>query len=158
MRTHIFYSTRDHDFLEACQSVLKQNPDRQFDSLLALSIAVSRSQAPSYYVEPDYAYRIVLAIRRNGGIKGTGTTQMKWAEFYRKVMTRMKRRKGESLRDAVIHVAAFEPAGSFFISPECGAKIQRTHLRRRTCALTTLLSPALVIRSTRRRFRHNIKH
>ncbi|MFG6381548.1 MAG: hypothetical protein K1V87_05515 [Muribaculum sp.] len=157
MSTHIFYSTRDLDFLDACQSVLKQNPDRRFGSLLALSAAVSRSQAPSYYVDPDYAYRIVLAIRRNGGVSGSGITRRKWAEFYRKVMTRMECCKNESLREAAMHVAVFEPADSFFISPECGVKILRTHLRRRRSALVPLLPPALLVRSRRRRYRHYTK-
>ncbi|GEM_PF-3128501 len=158
MKSHIFYSTRDLDFIRACQAVLKQNPDRQFTSLLALSIAVSRSQAPSYYVDPDYAYRIVLAIRREGFIKGSAMTRLKWAEFYRKVTTRMKRCKGESLHEAAIHVAAFERADSFFISPECGVKILRTHLHDPKSDLNDLLPAALVIKNRRRRFRHYRKH
>lgn len=157
MKTHIFYSTRDRDYLTACQSVLKQNPERQFGSLLALSIAVSRSQAPSYYVDPDYAYRIVLAIRREGCIKGTAATRRKWDEFYRKVTARMRRCRGESLREATIHVAAFEPAGSFFISPECGVKILRAHLRRNYAGPAAAFPSDIVVMSRRRHIRHNRK-
>lgn len=117
--------TRNKDFLAVCKRIVEESRGERLTSRRLVKRAIE-SNAPSYYVTFDYAYRMLRRMR-NGTLPRdyNRIRKRQWEEIMMKV-DRVKESYG--MRDdatALGMVLAGGRASGFFISHEYGLKLYR---------------------------------
>lgn len=112
-------SRRNSDFIAACTANEMWKRDRS----VTARITADSLPAPRYYLEPDYAYRRLLAMLNHGRLPEKKLARQLWSEILAKVAARLSREPGCPLIDIITRVIAYEPASRYFISPENAVKI-----------------------------------
>lgn len=127
MTTHRLFAEREHDFIAACRGVMAARPGA-ITSLRQLAVEALKCQAPRYYVDIDYAYRVAQRIRRGDAIfRPEG--QLMWSEIMEKVAARIVERR-LSLIKAITEVIVDESASGFFMAPSTALRHLQTYNRR----------------------------
>lgn len=133
-------TSRDKDFIEACQSVLSHCSCDSRPCMRAIVASAIASPAPSYYVSPDYAFRIMSSYLNHGKLPSRRLAREMWLEIASKV-TRLRRENPSiPLIKAVTEVTANEHASRFFISDGYALRL----LQRRNRSSRLALKPNLL--------------
>ncbi len=74
-------TSRDKDFIEACQSVLSHCSCDSRPCMRAIVASAITSPAPSYYVSPDYAFRIMSSYLNHGKLPSRRLAREMWLEI-----------------------------------------------------------------------------
>lgn len=128
-------SRREHDFVEACRSLLsrpeviarKPSASRIVEMVLAGS-------APSYYVSLAHASARVQAMMNHPlplGRTRNSMSHLLWMEIFQRTSSILNSRRWISLDRAVALVLERGNASSFFMSRQVGVRIFRKHFRRK---------------------------
>lgn len=120
MKTHLFYRQRNADFLRDCRKAVAA-PENAKMSLRAIAGRVAGSPARCYYVDPDYAARVITRLRR-GKIPTTTASARKWHEIAERVDSYMARHPSVPLLHAVTEIVN-NAAGSYFLSTQQALRI-----------------------------------
>ncbi len=131
MRTHRLFRLREQEFIESCRSVILTAGGDEIDSLNSLAAKVVHCPAPRYYVDIDYAYRMLLEIRKSGQWPLRENNRRMWQEIMSKTERAMERDRSLSLIQAVTQVLVYDGASSYFIDRKTALrklqKYNRTH-------------------------------
>ena len=117
---------RDVDFTNAAKIVRGCYPPNSAPTIKEIASQTLKLHAPHYYVDPEYAYKRVIEMRKQANIPAkTDRPSLMWAEIFVKTMSRTLSCPHESVYDAVYHVVLNEPASSFFLAESSARRILR---------------------------------
>jgi len=94
-----------------------------FGCLVALTLG---SPAPGYYVDPDYALRMLAPLRRGGKAPGSEQKRKMWEELHRRATEAVARYGLDRYSDGVYRVLGAGGASRFFIARSTAAQILRS--------------------------------
>lgn len=126
MTTHRLFGLREREFIESCRAVILTADRDGIDSLNSLAAKVVHCPAPRYYVDIDYAYRMLLKIRKSGQWPRRAENRRMWQEILAKTEQAMERDRSLSLMQAVTQVLVDDGASSYFLDHKTAVrKLQR---------------------------------
>ncbi|MBD5266732.1 MAG: hypothetical protein HDS41_00885 [Bacteroides sp.] len=129
-KTHLFFDSRDRDFIRVCRSLMDGPRGMAITSLRELAEAALACGAPRYYVDIDFAYNMLMRMKVAGVVPSRPKARKMWEEIAAKVGVVMRTHKKISLIRAVTEVIVREPASGFFIEPVTALRILRRYNRR----------------------------
>ena len=115
---------RDHDLTLAFGRVRNRNRGKglTFQRLVEQTL---EGPAPCYYVDPEYALRVLSRLRRGGKVTGPALRRQMWEELHRRALAVMERYGLERYSDGVYRVLWAGGASRFFISQSTAEQVLR---------------------------------
>lgn len=120
---------RQRDFLRTCDSIIaKTAPGTPGRDIRTIARQALRTQAPGYYVEFEYARKVLYTYFSRGTLPaGSQSNRAMWMELIERVNARHAR--GWNISDALNHVLCEGRASQYFIAESTACRQLRSHRR-----------------------------